>query len=162
MKDGKGKPSKVFGTYAEGWGETIPASNKRRNIAIQFRSNKKKNAGGFRCQVRLQENCKSLSRSCKSCKLALPRLLLWPLVRDRPGLERRNQFARFHNFFSRDILPDNCFLLKTFFLPALASQLFVSVRQQGRCRQRSHCRRSGNRDQRVSLAGHLLLIYPWF
>merc|ERR1711963_151326 len=51
VKDGKGKPSKVFGTYAEGWGETIPASNKRRNIAIQFRSNKKKNAGGFRCQV---------------------------------------------------------------------------------------------------------------
>merc|ERR1711993_188841 len=47
VKDGKGKPSKVFGTYAEGWGETIPASNKRRNIAIQFRSNKKKNAGGF-------------------------------------------------------------------------------------------------------------------
>merc|ERR1712223_2351340 len=51
VKDGKGNPSKVFGTFAEGWGETIPASNKRRNIAIQFRPNKKKNAGGFRCQV---------------------------------------------------------------------------------------------------------------
>merc|ERR1712012_476355 len=30
---------------------TIPASKKKRTLAFQFRSNKKKTAGGFRCQV---------------------------------------------------------------------------------------------------------------
>merc|ERR1712088_1075197 len=33
------------------WGETIPASKKKRTLVFQFRSNKKNTAGGFRCQV---------------------------------------------------------------------------------------------------------------
>merc|ERR1712088_1010376 len=45
------KLSKLSGTFAEGWGETIPASKKKRTLAFQFRSNKKNTAGGFRCQV---------------------------------------------------------------------------------------------------------------
>ena len=43
--------SKIFGSFAAGFGETLPASNKARTLKFQFRSNKKKNAGGFRCQV---------------------------------------------------------------------------------------------------------------
>merc|ERR1719445_972599 len=35
------KLSKLSGTFAEGWGETIPASKKKRTLAFQFRSNKK-------------------------------------------------------------------------------------------------------------------------
>merc|ERR1712004_557560 len=35
------KLSKLSGTFAEGWGETIPASKKKRTLALQFRSNKK-------------------------------------------------------------------------------------------------------------------------
>merc|ERR1712107_687402 len=45
------KLSKLSGTFAEGWGETIPASKKKRTLVFQFRSNKKNTAGGFRCQV---------------------------------------------------------------------------------------------------------------
>merc|ERR1719225_507724 len=43
--------SKISGSYATGFGETLPASNKARTLKFQFRSNKKKNAGGFRCQI---------------------------------------------------------------------------------------------------------------
>jgi len=43
--------SKIFGSFAAGFGETLPASNKARTLKFQFRSNKKKNAGGFRCQI---------------------------------------------------------------------------------------------------------------
>merc|ERR1712226_1112188 len=42
--------SKVYGSYEEGIGEILPATNKARWLKIQFRSNKRKNAGGFRCQ----------------------------------------------------------------------------------------------------------------
>merc|ERR1719400_2059713 len=46
----KGVTSKVYGSYEEGIGEILPATNKARWLKIQFRSNKRKNAGGFRCQ----------------------------------------------------------------------------------------------------------------
>ena len=46
--------SKVYGSYEEGIGEILPATNKARWLKIQFRSNKRKNAGGFRCQVGIQ------------------------------------------------------------------------------------------------------------
>merc|ERR1719153_1236350 len=42
---------KLYGTFTEGIGEIIPATNKARTLKVQFRSNKKKNAGGFRCQI---------------------------------------------------------------------------------------------------------------
>ena len=54
----KGVTEKLYGTFADGIGEVLPASNKARTLKVQFRSNKKKNAGGFRCQVCLQ--CGSL------------------------------------------------------------------------------------------------------
>jgi len=43
--------SKIHGSFAEGFGEILPATNKARTLKVQFRSNKKKNAGGFRCQI---------------------------------------------------------------------------------------------------------------
>merc|ERR1719150_1377690 len=46
----KGVTSKVYGSYEEGIGEILPATNKAKWLKIQFRSNKRKNAGGFRCQ----------------------------------------------------------------------------------------------------------------
>ena len=45
---------KVYGTFEDGIGEIIPATNKARWLKVQFRSNKRKNAGGFRCQVSSQ------------------------------------------------------------------------------------------------------------
>ena len=78
------KLSKLSGTFAEGWGETIPASKKKRTLAFQFRSNKKNTAGGFRCQVTVSckkkqteistkkvtkvANKKNLQKSHKNCK----------------------------------------------------------------------------------------------
>ena len=53
------KLSKLSGTFAEGWGETIPASKKKRTLAFQFRSNKKNTAGGFRCQVKVSHQKKN-------------------------------------------------------------------------------------------------------
>merc|ERR1719153_261309 len=47
----KGVTEKLYGTFADGIGEVLPASNKARTLKVQFRSNKKKNAGGFRCQI---------------------------------------------------------------------------------------------------------------
>merc|ERR1719458_1234119 len=47
----KGVTEKVYGSYEGGIGEIIPATNKARWLKVQFRSNKRKNAGGFRCQV---------------------------------------------------------------------------------------------------------------
>ena len=46
--------SKIFGSFAEGFGEIIPASSDARTLKVQFKSNKRKNGGGFRCQVCLQ------------------------------------------------------------------------------------------------------------
>jgi len=43
--------NKIFGTFEDGYGETIPATKKARWLRLQFRSNRKKNAGGFRCQI---------------------------------------------------------------------------------------------------------------
>ena len=54
----KGVTEKLYGTFADGIGEILPASSEARTLKVQFRSNKKKNAGGFRCQVCLQ--CGSL------------------------------------------------------------------------------------------------------
>ena len=45
---------KLYGTYEEGFGEILPATSEARTLKVQFRSNKKKNAGGFRCQVSLR------------------------------------------------------------------------------------------------------------
>merc|ERR1711990_356250 len=42
---------KLYGTYEMGIGEIIPATSEARPLKVQFRSNKKKNAGGFRCQI---------------------------------------------------------------------------------------------------------------
>merc|ERR1719209_2667929 len=42
---------KLYGTFTEGIGEYIPAASEARTLKVQFRSNKKKNAGGFRCQI---------------------------------------------------------------------------------------------------------------
>merc|ERR1712088_1024672 len=42
---------KIVGTFEDGYGEIIPATSKARWLKVQFRSNKKKNAGGFRCQI---------------------------------------------------------------------------------------------------------------
>merc|ERR1712226_344231 len=42
---------KIFGTFEDGFGEIIPATKKARWLNVDFRSNKKKNAGGFRCQI---------------------------------------------------------------------------------------------------------------
>ena len=42
---------KLYGTFEEGIGEILPATSEARTLKVQFRSNKKKNAGGFRCQV---------------------------------------------------------------------------------------------------------------
>merc|ERR1719458_476167 len=47
----KGVTEKVYGTFEDGIGEIIPATNKARWLKVQFRSNKRKNAGGFRCQI---------------------------------------------------------------------------------------------------------------
>merc|ERR1712088_691632 len=41
---------KIVGTFEDGYGEIIPATSKARWLKVQFRSNKKKNAGGFSCQ----------------------------------------------------------------------------------------------------------------
>merc|ERR1719412_3593192 len=46
-----GVTSKLHGSFADGFGEILPASNVKRTLKFQFRSNKKKNAGGFRCQI---------------------------------------------------------------------------------------------------------------
>ena len=45
---------KISGTFEDGFGEIIPAAKKARWLNVDFKSNKKKNAGGFRCQVSLQ------------------------------------------------------------------------------------------------------------
>ena len=45
---------KLYGTFEEGIGEILPATSEARTLKVQFRSNKKKNAGGFRCQVSSQ------------------------------------------------------------------------------------------------------------
>ena len=42
---------KLYGTFEEGIGEILPATSEARTLRVQFRSNKRKNAGGFRCQV---------------------------------------------------------------------------------------------------------------
>merc|ERR1740129_2247786 len=42
---------KVYGNFVDGIGEILPASSEARTLKVQFRSNKKKNAGGFRCQI---------------------------------------------------------------------------------------------------------------
>jgi len=42
---------KIVGTFEDGYGEIIPATNKARWLKVQFRSNHRKNAGGFRCQI---------------------------------------------------------------------------------------------------------------
>merc|ERR1712001_218468 len=47
----KGVTAKLYGTYEDGIGEILPATSEARTLKVQFRSNKKKNAGGFRCQV---------------------------------------------------------------------------------------------------------------
>merc|ERR1719458_1774390 len=47
----KGVTAKLYGTYEEGIGEILPATSEARTLRVQFRSNKRKNAGGFRCQV---------------------------------------------------------------------------------------------------------------
>merc|ERR1711971_1423950 len=47
----KGVTEKLYGTFEEGIGEYLPATSEARTLKVQFRSNKKKNAGGFRCQV---------------------------------------------------------------------------------------------------------------
>merc|ERR1712004_455268 len=41
----------MYGYHDNGVGEIIPATSEARTLKIQFRSNKKKNAGGFRCQI---------------------------------------------------------------------------------------------------------------
>merc|ERR1719239_393933 len=41
----------LYGTFADGIGEIFPATSDARTLKVQFRSNKRKNAGGFRCQV---------------------------------------------------------------------------------------------------------------
>merc|ERR1719239_72113 len=41
----------LYGTFADGIGEIFPATSDARTLRVQFRSNKRKNAGGFRCQV---------------------------------------------------------------------------------------------------------------
>ena len=46
--------NKIFGTFEDGYGEIVPATKKARWLRLQFRSNRKKSAGGFRCQVGLQ------------------------------------------------------------------------------------------------------------
>merc|ERR1719458_1145583 len=43
--------SKLYGSFEDGIGEILPATSEARTLKVQFRSNKKKNAGGFRCQV---------------------------------------------------------------------------------------------------------------
>ena len=50
----KGVTEKLYGTFADGIGEIFPATSDARTLRVQFRSNKRKNAGGFRCQVSLQ------------------------------------------------------------------------------------------------------------
>ena len=45
---------KVYGTFEDGIGEILPATSEARTLRVQFRSNKRKNAGGFRCQVSFQ------------------------------------------------------------------------------------------------------------
>merc|ERR1719362_1934285 len=42
---------KIVGTFEDGYGEIIPATKKARWLKVQFRSNHRKNAGGFRCQI---------------------------------------------------------------------------------------------------------------
>ena len=46
-----GVTDKVHGTFADGIGEILPASCEHRTLKVQFRSNQRNNAGGFRCQV---------------------------------------------------------------------------------------------------------------
>merc|ERR1711971_1388229 len=47
----KGVTEKLYGTFEEGLGEYLPATSEARTLKVQFRSNKRKNAGGFRCQI---------------------------------------------------------------------------------------------------------------
>merc|ERR1712088_1002557 len=42
---------KLYGTFEEGVGEVLLATDEARTLKVQFRSNKKKTAGGFRCQI---------------------------------------------------------------------------------------------------------------
>merc|ERR1712156_1115942 len=46
-----GATSKLSGSFSEGFGEILPASSAKRALKFQFQSNKRKNAGGFRCQI---------------------------------------------------------------------------------------------------------------
>merc|ERR1712107_487775 len=46
-----GATSKLYGSFPNGFGEILPASSAERTLKFQFQSNKKKNAGGFRCQI---------------------------------------------------------------------------------------------------------------
>jgi len=46
-----GLTSKLYGSFADGFGEILPTANVKRTLKFQFRSNKKKSAGGFRCQI---------------------------------------------------------------------------------------------------------------
>ena len=52
----KGLTPKLYGSFDAGFGEYIPAASEARTLKVQFRSNKRKNAGGFRCQVLLQRS----------------------------------------------------------------------------------------------------------
>merc|ERR1719209_2120671 len=63
----KGVTEKLYGTFADGIGEIIPATNKARTLKVQFRSNKKKNAGGFRCQIAAVTPFTTGSGSGSSC-----------------------------------------------------------------------------------------------
>merc|ERR1712223_1998679 len=47
----KGLTPKLYGSFDAGFGEYIPAASEARTLKVQFRSNKRKNAGGFRCQI---------------------------------------------------------------------------------------------------------------
>ena len=66
---------KLYGTFEEGIGEILPATSEARTLKVQFRSNKKKNAGGFRCQVSPQ--CGSLVISSDLCSNYRVWIWLW-------------------------------------------------------------------------------------
>ena len=64
----KGVTAKLYGSYENGFGEILPATSEARTLKVQFRSNKKKNAGGFRCQVSLQwGSASSMTSSDRRC-----------------------------------------------------------------------------------------------
>ena len=69
---------KLYGTFEEGIGEILPATSEARTLKVQFRSNKKKNAGGFRCQV---------SPQCGSSVSSFNHFLRSLLMLKLPGLD---------------------------------------------------------------------------